>query len=198
MGIFIFMKIFVLNINIGNMSKNSFYFLLTSFLLNFGCKKSTENAVQNIVNTSIDVSKYTSTDVAGASLGLIDNTDWTFDNTWNSAENALMQTPTAAQLLNTETATVTLYPSYPNPLMEVFAWGFKTTKTTLLQTVVTDSLLNIKMRNFTTTNIGSNALAFLLTANDYTNNKNYRFYYGFYSLAAGLYYKGHGDLAVRR
>ncbi len=180
------------------MLKNSFYFLLSLFFLNFGCKKPTEDTVQNVVNTTIDVSKYTSTDVVGVSLGLIDNTDWTLDNAWTNTENALMQTPTAAQLLNTETATITLYPSYPNPLLETFSWGFKTTKTTLLQTVITDSLLNIKMRNFTTTNVGSNALAFLLTANDYTNNKNYRFYYGFYSLDAGLYYKGHGDLAIRR
>jgi hypothetical protein len=178
--------------------KYSVYLIYFLLFLNISCKKTAEGVVQNVVNNTVDVSKYSNTDLTGLSLGLVDNTDWTFDNTWTNAENALMQTPTAAQLLNTETAVITLYPSYPNPLMEVFAWGFKTTKTTLLQTVITDSLLNIKMRNFTTTNVGSNALAFLLAANDYTNNKNYRFYYGFYSLGGGLFYKGHGDLAVRR
>ncbi len=172
-----------------------FSFLL---LLNIGCKKTTEDVVQNVVNNPIDVSKYTSTDVFGNLLASIDSTDWTLDNTWTTAENALMQTPTAAQLLNTETATITLYPSYPNPLVDVFRWSFNTTKNTLLQTVVTDSLLNVKRRNFTTTNIGFNAITFLLDSNEYPNNKNYRLYYGFYSLSSGLFYKGHGDLALRR
>jgi hypothetical protein len=180
------------------MTKNTFCLLLISFLLNLGCKKSTADVVQNVVNTSIDVSKYTSTDVVGNSLGQIDNTDWTFDNTWTAAENALMQSPTPTQLLNTENAIILLYPSYPNPLVEQFVLSFSTTKSTLLQLVVTDSLLNVKMRNFKTTNVGSNSIAFLLAANEFANNKNYRLYYGFYSLAAGLYYKGHGDLAVRR
>jgi hypothetical protein len=178
--------------------KHSVHFFSFLLLLNIGCKKTKEDMVQNVVNNTIDVSKYTTTDVVGNILGSIDNTDWTFDNTWTAAENALMQIPTAAQLQNTETATITLYPSYPNPLVDILRWSFNTTKNTLLQTVVTDSLLNVKLRNFTTTNIGSNSIAILLATNEYTNNKNYRLYYGFYSLNAGLFYKGHGDLAIRR
>jgi hypothetical protein len=181
--------------------KYSVYLIYFLLFLNLGCKKTAADVVQNVVNNTIntiDVSKYSTTDVVGNSLGQIDNTDWTFDNTWTAAENALMQSPTPTQLLNTENATISLYPSYPNPLVEQFVLSFSTTKSTLLQLVVTDSLLNVKMRNFRTTNIGSNSITFLLAANEYTNNKNYRLYYGFYSLSGGLFYKGHGDVAVRR
>jgi hypothetical protein len=192
------MMIFLLNIKIGNMSKNSFYFLLISFLLNLGCKKPTEDAVQNVVNTSTDVSKYTSTDVVGNSLGQIDNTDWILDNVWSINELALMQAPTTIQLANTENGTVTLNPSYPNPFVEQFNINFSISKPALLQIVITDSLLNIKMRNFKTTNVGQNIITILLSANDFVNNKNYRLYYGFYSSNGGLFYKGHGDLDIRR
>lgn len=180
------------------MSKNSFYFFLILFLLNLGCKKSTEDAVQNVVNTSIDVSKYTSTDLVGNTNGPLDITDWTFDNLWSINELALMQSPTTIQLANTENGNVTLNPSYPNPFIEQFNLNFSTSKPALLQIVITDSLLNVKMRNFKTTNIGPNTIAILLSANDYINNKNYRLYYGFYSSLGGLYFKGHGDLAIRR
>ncbi len=131
-------------------------------------------------------------------MGQVDSTDWAFDNAWTSSENALMQTPTSAQLLNTENAVVTMYPSYPNPLFDIAGLAFNTSKPALLQMVVTDNLLTVKFRKFITTNSGINNLQIMFATNDYTNNKNYRLYYGFYSANGGLFYKGHGDLAIRR
>ena len=39
--------------------------------------------------------------------------DWTKDNTWTNDKQALFQTPTSAQLANTETGTVTIFPACP-------------------------------------------------------------------------------------
>jgi hypothetical protein len=173
-------------------------FVLVAILVVYSCGKSNNNP-EDITN-QIDTQSYTSTSVTGTSLGLIDPTDWTRDNIWLPQETILFQAPTSTQLANTsDSGTVLIFPAYPNPLNNIFNWGYRTTKTSLLQIVITDNQLNIKKRLFiNNTLVGNNTISIQMPESEFEQNKNYRLYYAFYTSNNGLYYKGHGDLAVRR
>lgn len=164
----------------------SLFFLI----LNIQCKKNNDKP-------TIDVSQITITDALGNILSQ-DNTDWTKDNNWTTEEEALFQTPTAAQLANTQTATVSLFPAYPNPASSQQSIVIATSKTTLLQIVITDNMLSVKQRFFVNTSNTTQAISYLFDSLIFSNNTNYRLYYGFYSLSDGLFYKGHGDIKISR
>lgn len=165
-------------------------FLLIS-ILHLNCKKDS--------NAKIDVSAITETDNVGNTLSQIDNTDWIIDNMWTTDELALFQTPGSSQLTNMEKAIVSIEPSFPNPSAGGFYFAANISKSTLVQIVITDNMLSVKDRFFATNkNINFYLLKLNLDASKYPNNTNYRMYYGFYSMADGLYYKGHGDLKINR
>jgi hypothetical protein len=170
--------------------------LLISSFVNIKCKKKAEDDTPKI-----DVSKITTTDIAGNAIGAIDNTDWTFDNTWTDEEMKLMQVPTNAQLSGTEASDITFVPAFPNPLSSVFTFVVQAPKPACIQLVITDDRLQIKDRFFLKSN-NANGPYFLsminMDAAKYTNNTNYRVYYGLFSLADGLFIKGHGDIRIQR
>jgi hypothetical protein len=179
------------------MEKKYLSFVLVAIIAAYSCGKSNNNP-EDITN-QIDTQSYTSTNLTGNSLGLIDPSDWTRDNIWLPQETVLFQTPTSVQLANTsDSGTVLISPAYPNPLNNIFNWVYKSIKASLLQIVITDNQLNIKKRIFIKTLAGNNTISIQMPESEFEQNKNYRLYYAFYTSNNGLYYKGHGDLAVRR
>lgn len=172
------------------MTKTIFLISFLVLTLNIQCKKKEDKP-------AIDVSQITTTDALGNILSM-DNTDWTKDDNWTTQEEALFQTPTAEQLANTETAVISLLPAYPNPVSHEQFIVITTSKITLLQIVITDNKLAIKQRFFFTTPSTTQSITYLFDSSIFSNNTNYRLYYGFYSLADGLFYKGHGDIQVSR
>ncbi|WP_207496122.1 hypothetical protein [Aridibaculum aurantiacum] len=161
------------------------------------CRKETPADGTGITD-KIDASRITTTDALGNITHDIDPTDWTYDTTWAADERAVITNPLAAQLANMETGVVSIYPAYPNPLRDKVTFSFKNTRQSLLQIVIVDRFLQVKDRFFFTTTPGSSSFTFELDEEKYINNINYRMYYAFFSQADGLYYKGHGDLQVKR
>lgn len=179
------------------MKKEILFFFTLIILIILGCGKA--SPVPDEITNQVDTQSISNTNLNGNSLGQVDPTDWIFDAKWMATETALLLTPTAAQLANTaDTGTVIPYLAIPNPLVSLFKWGFKTTKPAFLQIVITDNLLNVKWRQSFTTLVGANFVDVPMPETEYLTNRNYRLYYAFYCAAKGLYYKGHGDVAVRR
>ena len=178
------------------MTKKLIGILLLSYVVNIQCKKETHS--ENNFVAKIDVSQITETDLSGNIMAHVDNTDWTEDNTWTSEEYDLFQTPSSSQLTNSETAAVAIYPAFPNPLAQAFMFSYNTSKVTLIQIVLTDNTLSAKDRYFFNTKVGYNLLEFNLDDSKYLNNTNCRMYYGFYSSTGELYFKGHGDIKIKR
>jgi hypothetical protein len=179
------------------MKKENLAILLLVILFLYSCGKA--SPVPDEITNQVDTQSISNTNLNGLSLGQVDPTDWTKDENWMASETALLLTPTAAQLANTaDTGTVSPYLAIPNPLVTQFNWSFNTTKPALVQMVITDNLLNVKWRQFVSSQVGNNSVNFSMPEGDYLTNRNYRLYYAFYCTARGLYYKGHGDVAVRR
>jgi hypothetical protein len=175
------------------MNKKFVVYLLLISMLSFGCKKDNNSVAK------INVSVITETNNEGSPISQIDNTDWTADNTWTDDELALFQSPTSAQLTNSEKATVSILPGFPNPSSDILNFVSTISKPTLIQLVITDNMLLVKERKFLTNyNNSLNIFSLNLDVSKYANNTNYRMYYGFYSSLDGLYYKGHGDFKIRR
>jgi hypothetical protein len=163
--------------------------------INFHCKKEAD------VLPKIDVSKITETDEHSVRLGQVDNDDWK-QASLTPAELALFQTPSPSQLANTEKANITIHPAYPNPTSGILYYTSNISKFTLLQIVITDNMLNVKDRFFLTP-LGTNDTDIELVqlrfdSIKYSNNTNYRIYYGYYSLSDGLYFTGYGDIKVNK
>lgn len=93
---------------------------------------------------------------------------------------------------------VTIFPAYPNPATNQQFFLTKTSTITLLEIVFTDNRLSVKKRFFVLTSDSTSSIAYLFDPAIFSNNSNYRIYYGFYSLADGLFYKGHGDIRISR
>jgi hypothetical protein len=175
------------------MNKKIIVYLLLVTMVSFSCKKDNNSVAK------INVSVITETNNEGSPISQIGNTDWTADNVWTAEELALFQTPTSAQLTNSEKATVSVLPGFPNPCTDMLIFASAISKPTLIQLVITDNMLLVKERIFTTNSNNSlNLFALNLDASKYANITNYRMYYGFYSSLDGLYYKGHGDFKIRR
>jgi hypothetical protein len=181
------------------MKKSLTIILFFSLFINAKCKKEKQDEKEE--TPKIDVSKITTTDIGGASLGTVDNTDWTIDANWTSEELALFQTPSSQQLSGTETESITVFPAFPNPLNNVFTFVIAITKITCIQLVVTDDRLNVKERFIFKNALPGSGISLSqikLDASKYDNNTNYRVYYGFYSVTDDLYLKGHGDIRIQR
>jgi len=164
--------------------------LLLLLFLNCACNKEG--------NTSIDVSEITSTDFWATPLGAEDKTDWTSDNIWSDQEKALFVTPPDSLLKDAETAIVSVFPAYSNPTAYLLRLTIQSSKNTVCEVVFTDRNLIFKERFFLKLEKGYPTNLFKLNEATYSNNTNYRLYYGFYSSTNILYYKGHGDIQVKR
>ena len=155
-------------------------FLIAIF--SFSCKKTDSSQT-----AKIDVTVITETDNLGTTLSQIDNSDWTNENTWTNAEFALLQTPSVAQLGNSEKAIVTVRPAFPNPTSGIIIFTANISKPTLVQIVIVDNMFSVKDRYFlTNSNNNLNLFMLNLVASKYSNNTNYRVYYGFYSSIDGI------------
>jgi hypothetical protein len=168
---------------------------LAMVLTTWQCKKDDNTQEPPPPAAKIDLSLFTATDITGVIIA-IDTTDWTLDSAWTAEEQALFETPSAAQLEHTETADINMIPAFPNPLSANFYWLFYTSKVTLMQWVTVDSMLNVKERNYLTTAAGENKVAFQLHPAKYSDKTHCRFYYAFYSRANRAFARGHGDLRI--
>jgi len=164
--------------------------LLLALYISFGCKKSDPSR--------IDVSQITHTDINGNLTSTADNSDWTSDASWSDAETALFVTPPAEQLTNTESGTITLSAGYPNPLATQQLIYVKSSAKAVMELVVTDNMLSIKKRDFINVSVNGYAVSSFYDPAIFSDSVNYRVYYGFYSQANGLFYKGHGDIRISR
>lgn len=173
------------------MHKKIVIFIIVLSAFNLQCKKTPDS------QPIIDTSKITETNDQGEKVGQVDETDWTEDTNWKSAEYNLFMKPNTTELENTETATITIHNAYPNPIWKMVVLNYVATEVTLVQVVVTDNMLNIKDRLFYKTKQGNNTIQIAMDADHYKSNTTYRIYYGFYSATNELYFKGHGDVKIQ-
>ncbi len=177
------------------MNKKLFIVAVSFSLISLQCKKEPD------LLPKIDVSKITEIDKYSVGSGQVDNDDWK-QSSLTPTELSLFQIPSPSQLANTEKANIAVHPAYPNPTSGILYYSSNISKFTLLQIVITDNMLNVKDRFFLTP-LGTNDTDIELVqlkfdAIKYLNNTNYRIYYGYYSLADGLYFTGHGDIKIIR
>ena len=145
---------------------------------------------------TIDVSAITSTDALGNPNGSVDNTDWTKDVNWNETEKSLFITD-PIDMTDAEVATVSVQPVYPNPFQTNTTLQFTVSKITWIRIAIVDEKLNkLAFFNFKTDS-GLNAYHIPFDPLIFKTNKNYRIYYSFDAPGNTMYYKGHGDVAVR-
>lgn len=145
---------------------------------------------------TIDVSAITSTDALGNPIGTTDNTDWTEDVDWTETEKSFFMTD-PVDMTGAEVATVNLQPAYPNPCQNQIALQFTVSKPTYLRIAIVDEQLKkLSFYEFLTDG-GLNAYNIPFNPSVFSINKNYRIYYTFNAPGNEMYYKGHGDVAVR-
>ena len=145
---------------------------------------------------TIDVSAITSRDALGNSNGSADNTDWTEDVSWNETEKSLFITD-PIDMTDAEVASVSIQPVYPNPCVSTTTLQFTVSKITWIRIAIVDEKLN-KLAFFSfKTDSGLNAYHIPFDPLKFKANKNYRIYYSFDAPGNAMYYKGHGDVAIR-
>ena len=145
---------------------------------------------------TIDTSGITGVDVMGIAIGPHDNTDWTEDASWNETEKSLFITD-PIDMTDAEVASVTLQPAYPNPCRYQTTLQFTVSKITWIRIAVVDEKLN-KLAFFSfKTDAGLNAYIIPFDPSIFKLNQNYRLYYSFDAPGNPMYYKGHGDVAIR-
>ena len=153
-----------------------------------GCDKTTP--------FTIDVSAITSRDALGNPNGSVDNSDWTEDVSWNETEKSLFITD-PIDMTDAEVASVSIQPVYPNPCVSTTTLQFTVSKITWIRIAIVDENLN-KLAFFSfKTDSGLNAYHIPFDPLIFKVNKNYRIYYSFDAPGNPMYYKGHGDVAVR-
>ena len=146
---------------------------------------------------TIDVSRITNTDALGNSNGNTDNTDWGFDANWNETELSLFRSD-PVDMSGAETATITLQPAYPNPAsINGITFQFTASKKSYLRLAVVDEKLNRLAFYSFFADAGLNAFNLTFNIPPFTVNKNYRIYYTFNAPGNEMYFKGHGDVAIR-
>lgn len=157
------------------------------FLTLAGCSKDKK---------SIDTSRITPTDSFGSIIGASDETDWTKDNSWTSAEEALFKKPDLNLLVGSATAAITFYPAFPNPCKYSFTVHLSASEPTFIETVVVDANLNVLFRNVQTTTAGQYVFSVNVADPSFRANTNYRVYYAIYNESGLRYYQGHGDISI--
>ncbi len=145
---------------------------------------------------TIDASAITSRDALGIPNGPVDNTDWTEDVSWNETEKSLFITD-PIDMTDAEVASVFIQPVYPNPCVSTTTLQFTVSKITWIRIAIVDEKLN-KLAFFSfKTDSGLNAYHIPFDPLKFKTNNNYRIYYSFDAPGNAMYYKGHGDVAVR-
>jgi hypothetical protein len=155
------------------------------------CKDDTVNA------TTIDFSKYTLTDEAGALISEADTTDWNNDLVWTKGEEALVGFNDTVIVRDSTAGKVQVSPAFPNPNNGRFNLLVTTERECKMHYAFVDDKLQVLSygaRKFTTEPAQmafdfSNATAF-------DKNETYRIYYAFYIVGDSLIYKGHGDIRI--
>lgn len=172
------------------MKKGIVWIFLLILISNVQCKK-------NAARPSIDVSKITSTDMFGNIL-TADNTDWQTDDQWTDDEQQLFKQPDTTALAGTERSVLSLFPAYPNPLINQQAMQVRASKPCVLEMVITDNHLEIKKRYTIMVEPPSLNFVYMFDQSVFSNKTNYRLYYAFYSLSDGIFARGHGDIKINR
>ena len=145
---------------------------------------------------TIDTSGITGVDVMGILIGPSDNTDWTEDVSWNETEKSLFITD-PIDMTDAEVASVSIQPAYPNPCTHQTTLQFTVSKITWIKIAVVDEKLNKLAFYSFKTDVGLNAYIIPFDPLIFKTNKNYRLYYSFDAPGNSMYYKGHGDVAIR-
>ena len=145
---------------------------------------------------TIDTSGITGVDVMGILIGPSDNTDWTEDVNWNETEESLFLTD-PIDMTGAEVASVTIQPVYPNPFVSTTTLQFTVSKITWIRIAIVDEKLNKLAFYSFKTDVGLNAYIIPFDPLIFKTNKNYRLYYSFDAPGNAMYYKGHGDVAIR-
>jgi hypothetical protein len=156
-----------------------FTFSLVLFVLS--CKKEVINA-----------HGITYTDAIGNNIGAVDASDWRFDDSWNSKEQALFNFADTVNTNGLLQSDNNFAIAYPNPATTVINFHFSSNRSTLVKWVITDEKLNPLLKNYFI--ISSNyGFAADLTTGGFSSGEFYRIYYAFYSQGGVLYRRGHGD-----
>ena len=155
------------------------------------CKKNSNDC-------KVDTSSITEVDYNGNSLSTPDKSDWAEDNNMVAQELTVFNTPDSSMLANTETGTISGLLAYPNPVAKYINLYYKSSTVSLGEIVITDCNLNIIETHFYNATAGGAVVQMQLDSSKYLNNKNYRMYYSFYSKVTGSFFKGHGDIKIKR
>ena len=140
----------------------------------------------------INARSITSTDALGNVTGSVDASDWRFDDSWNSKEQALFNFADTVNTTGLLQADNNFAIAYPNPATTLISFHFATNKSTLAKWVITDEELHVLMKGYFIFNSNYDFTIDLTNAGFSTGNY-YRIYYGLYSQGGVLYRRGHGD-----
>jgi len=156
-------------------------FVFSLVLLVLSCKKEVINA-----------HGITYTDAIGNNIGAVDASDWRFDDSWSSKEQALFNFADTVNTTGLLQADNNFAIAYPNPASNAINFHFSTNRSTLVKWVITDEKLNPLLKNYFI--ISSNyGFAVDLTSGGFSSGNYYRLYYALYSQGGVLYKRGHGD-----
>lgn len=147
--------------------------------------------------TPLDFSKITVADIYCVYISDVDSSDWSHDDVWTAQETALLNFTDTISVTDCTTGYVQISAPCPNPSEGLFILGINTERQCKMKLVCVNTemqVLHYTARKFTG---GPIATAYDFRSNTaFHKNENYRFYYGFYSAADSLYYKGHGDFRL--
>jgi hypothetical protein len=155
--------------------------LVFCLLLTNSCKKELINA-----------HGITETDSIGNNIGAVDASDWRFDDSWNSKEQALFNFADTVNTTGFLQADNNFGIAFPNPASNVINFHFSSNKLTLVKWVITDENLHPLQKNYFTVSGGYN-FAVDLSTGGYTPGNYYRIYYALYAQGGIAYRRGHGD-----
>lgn len=145
---------------------------------------------------TIDVSGITPTDAMGNAMGPADNSDWSEDATWSETELALFRSD-PIDMSGAEQGTVVMKSAYPNPCQQLVNLVFTVSAPAYLKIAIVDQQCN-KLASYSfLTNQGLNVYSIPVPNPPFTANRNYRIYYTFNAPGYEMFFKGHGDVAVK-
>ena len=156
---------------------------------------STMNACQKETVKVLDFSTITYTDSLCNLVGDTATENWTYDNSWVTAEFNLLAFKPISAVVDTTLSKITVLPACPNPNNGQFTLRIKSTKRCKLNWVMVNRGLEILAYSQQKINSGQFTIPFDFSANTaFDTASNYRMYYGFYNAKDSLYYKGHGNI----
>jgi hypothetical protein len=157
-------------------------------LILFSCKK------DNNTKDTITISGITERDNFGNPIGIIDDTDWSYDTNFPQTINSLLNFVDTVNYLDADTSTIQLF-AYPNPIEKQFVFRFSSSKRTVLKYIIVDEFLNLYLKRCFKLRNGGEYMTNILTDDSiYPPKRFYRLFYAFYDHEKTIYFKGHGDL----